>query len=397
MSDGGTTHWKRNLFVSAAGSFTTVAGITLILPILPLFVEDLGVHDTAGITAWSGIAYSATFLTAALTAPLWGHLGDRYGRKSMLIRASLGMAIAMSLIGLAENVWQLVALRLLAGLLGGYSSGSTILVAAQTPKEKSAWALGILSSAIMAGNIAGPLLGGSIAEIFGVKAAFFAVGALIFIAFLGTAFFLKETKRTQARTRRTRSGGWRDVPRKSTILALLGLSAILMFATISAEPIITVHVERLTGTDESVAIFSAVVFSLSALGTILSGPGLGRLADRIGHMRVLTYSLLAATILLALQSVAPELISFAALRFATGLALGGITPTVVATIRQLLPETSVGLVLGYNVSAQYAGQVTGPIVAGALGGLLGTSSVFVMAAISTLLGLAVTLAIRRRT
>lgn len=397
MSDGGTTHWKRNLFVSAAGSFTTVAGITLILPILPLFVEDLGVHDTAGITAWSGIAYSATFLTAALTAPLWGHLGDKYGRKSMLIRASLGMAVAMSLIGLAQNVWQLVALRLLAGLLGGYSSGSTILVAAQTPKEKSAWALGILSSAIMAGNIAGPLLGGSIAEIFGVKAAFFAVGALIFIAFLGTAFFLKETKRTQARTRRTRSGGWRDVPRKSTILALLGLSAILMFATISAEPIITVHVERLTGTDESVAIFSAVVFSLSALGTILSGPGLGRLADSIGHMRVLTYSLLAATILLALQSVAPELISFAALRFATGLALGGITPTVVATIRQLLPETSVGLVLGYNVSAQYAGQVTGPIVAGALGGLLGTSSVFVMAAIATLLGLAVTLAIRRRT
>jgi len=396
MSDGGTTHWKRNLFVSAAGSFTTVAGITLILPILPLFVEDLGVHDMAGITAWSGIAYSATFLTAALTAPLWGHLGDKYGRKSMLIRASLGMAIAMSLIGLAQNVWQLVALRLLAGLLGGYSSGSTILVAAQTPKEKSAWALGILSSAIMAGNIAGPLLGGSIAEIFGVKAAFFAVGALIFIAFLGTAFFLKETKRTQARTRRTRSGGWRDLPRKSTILALLGLSAILMFATISAEPIITVHVERLTGTDESVAIFSAFIFSLSALGTILSGPGLGRLADRIGHMRVLTYSLLAATILLALQSIAPELISFAALRFATGLALGGITPTVVATIRQLLPETSVGLVLGYNVSAQYAGQVTGPIVAGALGGLLGTSSVFVMAAIATLLGLAVTLAIRRR-
>ncbi|MFP3393947.1 MFS transporter, partial [Brevibacillus sp. SIMBA_076] len=88
----------------------------------------------------------------------------KYGRKSMLIRASLGMAVAMSLIGLAQNVWQLVALRLLAGLLGGYSSGSTILVAAQTPKEKSAWALGILSSAIMAGNIAGPLLGGSIAE-----------------------------------------------------------------------------------------------------------------------------------------------------------------------------------------------------------------------------------------
>lgn len=389
-------HWKRNLVVSAAGSFTTVAGITLVLPILPLFVEDLGVSDTAAVTTWSGIAYSATFLTAALTAPLWGHLGDKYGRKSMLIRASLGMAIAMSLIGLAQDVWQLVALRLLAGLLGGYSSGSMILVAAQTPKEKSAWALGVLSSAIMAGNIAGPLLGGTMAELFGVKTAFFAVGALIFIAFLGTAFLLKEVARPPRTTRAKKTGGWRALPHKSTILALLGLSAILMFATISAEPIITVHVRHLTGSTDGVAIFSALVFSLSALGSILSGPWLGRLADRVGHLRVLTFSLTAATVLLALQAIAPELISFAALRFATGVALGGITPTVVATIRRLIPATSVGLVLGYNVSAQYLGQVSGPIIAGALGGALGTQAVFVMTSAATLVGLVVTLMIRRR-
>ncbi len=78
----------------------------------------------------------------------------------MLIRASLGMAIAMSLIGMATAPWQLVALRLLAGLLGGYASGSTIMVAAQTPKEQTGWALGVLSSGIMAGNVVGPLLGG---------------------------------------------------------------------------------------------------------------------------------------------------------------------------------------------------------------------------------------------
>jgi len=390
----GSPHWKRNLVVSAVGSFTTVSGITLILPILPLFVEDLGVRDTAAITSWSGIAYSATFLTAALTAPLWGHLGDRYGRKSMLIRASLGMAIAMSLIGLSQNVWQLVALRLLAGLLGGYSSGATILVAAQTPKEKSAWALGVLSSAIMAGNIVGPLLGGGLAEAFDVKTAFFAVGALIFVAFLGTALLLKEVRRPRTEARKATAVRWREIPGRSTILALLGLSAILMFATISAEPIITVHVERLTGSDSGVAVFAAVVFSLSALGTILSGPWLGRLADRVGHLRVLTASLAAATVLLALQALAPDLISFSALRFATGLALGGITPTVVATIRRLVPDASVGLVLGYNVSAQYVGQVSGPIIAGALGGAMGTPVVFAMTAAATLLGVAVTIAIR---
>ena len=96
-------------------------------------MEQLGVSDHAAIVQWSGVAYGATFLTAAMFAPLWGRLGDQYGRKLMLIRSSLGMAVAMSLIGLSQNVYQLVGLRLLAGLLGGYSSGSNILVATQTP------------------------------------------------------------------------------------------------------------------------------------------------------------------------------------------------------------------------------------------------------------------------
>jgi len=390
--------WRRNLLVCAIGSFTTIIGMTLILPILPLYVHDLGVTEPGAITTWSGIAYAATFLTAALTAPLWGHLGDRFGRKPMLIRASLGMAIAMSLIGLAQDVYQLVLIRLLAGLLGGYASGSTILVAAQTPKGRSAWALGVLSSAIMAGNVVGPLLGGTIAQAFGVEIAFLSTGALIFLAFLGTAFFLTEQPRQRRRQTRqkTRVRGWKDIPHKSIVIALLGLSVLLMFATISVEPIITVHVEHLTGSTEHVAIYAAVVFSLTALGTILSGPWLGKLADYIGHLRVLTASLAAATLLLALQAVAPDLWTFASLRFATGIALGGITPTVVATIRRLLPETSVGLVLGYNVSAQYLGQVTGPILAGILGGALGTNAVFVATAIVTGTGLLAALAISKK-
>lgn len=153
----------------ALGSFTTIIGMTLILPILPLYVRDLGVGDPAAVTLWSGIAYAATFLTAALTAPLWGYLGDHFGRKPMLIRASLVMAIAMSLIGVAQDVTQLGLLRLLVGLLGGYASGPTILVAAQTPKGRSAWALGTLSSAIMAGTIAGPLIGGTLAQTIGIQ------------------------------------------------------------------------------------------------------------------------------------------------------------------------------------------------------------------------------------
>src|SRR5215475_7855698 len=138
--------WRRNLVVCVFGSFTTIVAMTLLLPFLPIYVEQLGVTDPAAIAEWSGAAYGATFFSAALTAPLWGRLADLYGRKLMLIRASLGMAIAMSLIGMATSAWQLVALRLLAGFLGGYASGSNVLVATQAPRARSGWALGMLAS-----------------------------------------------------------------------------------------------------------------------------------------------------------------------------------------------------------------------------------------------------------
>ncbi|MEA3100690.1 MFS transporter, partial [Caballeronia mineralivorans] len=191
-------HWRRNLIVCVFGSFTTIVAMTLMLPFLPLYVEQLGVKDHAAIVQWSGIAYGATFFTAALTAPLWGRLADLYGRKPMLIRASLGMAIIMSLMGMAHNVWQLVGLRLLAGLLGGFASGSTVLVATQTPKDRCGWALGVLSSGIMAGNLVGPLIGGSLPPLIGIRSTFLAAGALIFITFLATVLFVKNERQPGA-------------------------------------------------------------------------------------------------------------------------------------------------------------------------------------------------------
>src|SRR3954454_14799069 len=198
-----TAHWQRNLWVCVFGSFTTIVAMTLLLPFLPIYVEELGVSDHAAIVEWSGAAYGAAFLSAALFAPLWGRLADLYGRKLMLIRASAGMAVAMSLIGLSRNVYQLVGLRLLAGLLGGYASGSTVLVATMTPRDRTAWALGILSMGVMAGNLTGaliggflgPLIGASPPPLIGIRWTFFAAGAVIFIAFLATTVLIRERPR----------------------------------------------------------------------------------------------------------------------------------------------------------------------------------------------------------
>lgn len=373
--DTASLYWRRNLFVCIFGSFTTIVAMTLLLPFLPLYIEQLGVHDEAAIVQWSGVAFGATFLSAALVAPVWGHMADLYGRKLMLIRASLGMAVAMSLIGLASNVWQLVLLRLLAGLLGGYASGSMVLVATQTPKDRSGWALGTLSSGIMAGNLVGPLIGGVLPPLIGIRNTFFGAGAVIFIAFLCTLFLIKEERRPP-RASRPALPGWSSIPDKRPVLAMLLTGMLLLLANMSIEPIITVYVAGLVERADQVTFVSGLAMSAAALGSILSAQRLGRLADRVGHWNVVVGGMLVSSLLLIPQAFVQSSWQLVALRFLMGLALGGLLPCIATVIRHNVPDAIAGRALGYSTSAQYAGQVIGPLAGGFVGGHIGMRAVF---------------------
>ncbi|WP_428489419.1 MFS transporter [Rhodopila sp.] len=374
--EDGTSNWQRNLWVCVFGSFTTIVAMTLLLPFLPLYVQQLGVSDHAAIVQWSGAAYGATFLTAALFAPLWGRLGDQYGRKLMLIRASLGMAVAMSLIGLSQNVYQLVGLRLLAGLLGGYSSGSMVLVATQTPRAQTAWALGMMSSGVMAGNLAGPLIGGFLPPLIGIRMTFLAAGAIIFVAFLTTTFLIREEPRPRRSKQASRQGGWASVSDKRPVMAMLITGMLLMLANMSIEPIITVYVSQIIRDPAHVTIVAGFVMSAAALGSILSASRLGKLADRMGHWSVIIGCLLACAALLIPQAFVTAGWQLIALRFLMGLALGGLLPCVATVIRHNVPEQSAGSVLGLSTSSQYVGQVVGPLAGGFVGGHFGMRAVF---------------------
>ena len=382
---GANRYWYRNLWVCVVGSFTTIIAMTLLLPFLPLYIEQLGVKEPKEIAQWSGIAYGATFFTAAIVAPFWGRLSDRYGRKIMLIRASLGMAIAMGMMGMAQDVWQLVALRLLAGFLGGYASGSMLLVAAQAPKARSGWALGIMSSGIMAGNLVGPLIGGTMPTLIGIRSTFLYAGAIIFLTFLATLFLIKEdTGVGKTNGNGAPVEGVTEVDKRA-VMAMLATGLLLMVCNMSIEPIITIFIGELVEHDY-VTLIAGLTMSAAALGSILSASYLGKLADRYGHWNVIIGCMLVAALLLIPQSFVTDAWQIVALRFLMGIALGGLLPCIASVIRHSVPDSHTGRMLGLSTSSQYMGQVAGPVAGGFFGGHFGMRSVFLGTCCLMLLG-----------
>ncbi|MFB2603629.1 MFS transporter, partial [Rhizobium phaseoli] len=307
------------------------------------------------------------------------------------------MTVAISLMGMAGNVWQLMALRLFVGLAGGYSSGSMVLVATQTPKERSAWALGVLSCGIMAGNLVGPLIGGVLPPVIGIRGTFLAAGAMIFLAFLATALLIKEEKSPARKQAAKASGGWISIPDKGPVVAMLATGALLMFANMSIEPIITVYVAQIVPDATEVTKISGLVMSAAALGSILSASRLGRLADRIGHWPVISGALAVAGLLLIPQAFVTSSWQLIVLRFLMGAALGGLLPCIAAVIRHSVPDSAAGSILGLSVSSQYVGQVAGPILGGFVGGHVGMRAVFLGTAVLLLAGGAYAWIVRPKT
>ena len=389
-------YWRRNLYVCLFGSFTNMAAMTLMLPFLPNYIRDLGVHDEKAVVFWSATAFSAAFLAAATVSPIWGWLADLYGRKPMLIRASLGMAVVMSMMGMTHNVYELVALRAASGFLGGYTSGCVILVASQTPRDRSAWALGKLSIGSLSGSLLGPLIGGVLPGLLGLRNTFFLAGGVIFIAFLMTTFVIREDRALRpARKNGKLEGAWGLIPDKRPILAMLASATLLLMANMSVEPIITIFVGEIARPGQNVVLYAGLAMSAAAFAAMLAAPSIGHYADCHGHWRVIVISLAIAGVLLVPQGFATAPWQLVGLRFLMGLALAGLLPAITALIRRNAPDAAMGRILGFSQSAQYLGQIAGPMLGASVAARFGMPAVFFATAIALLMGAGANEAVRR--
>jgi MFS transporter, DHA1 family, multidrug resistance protein len=322
-------NWKRNLFVTWLGCFLTGAAFSLIMPFLPLYVETLGVTGHEALNMWSGLVFSITFLFSAIASPFWGGLADRRGRKLMLLRSALGMSIVMLLMGMAQNIWQFLALRAVLGLLGGFIPNANALIATQVPRNRSGWALGTLSTGGVSGALIGPLIGGLLADQYGLRPVFYITAGVLLACFVLTLLYVKEQftpvqKKDMLHARQV----FAALKSPKLILSLFVTTMIIQVATGSIAPILTLYVRDLAGNIHNLAFVSGLIASVPGVAALMSAPRLGKLGDRIGPERILVFMLIVSVLLLIPMAFVQTPWQLGVLRFLLGAADGALLPAV---------------------------------------------------------------------
>ncbi len=352
------------------------------LPFMPLFLQTLGVHPLSTVEEWAGIIGSANFLTAALCAPLWGALADKFGRRAMVIRSSIGGAITTALMGFSGNVWQLVGARALMGAFGGFSSAATALVAAKVPSSSLGFALGWMATAQMTGIMIGPIIGGAIADVTqNYRAVFFWSAAGVALAAVVTALFVKEDfvkKSPSAEKLPSSRAQFMEMVRHPELAALLVLLALSQMTAVALSPIVPLFVQNMVGASPYLATFAGAAFAVTGVGDLVASPFLGKRSDQIGYRRIVLLCLVGAGVFTIPQAFVHNIWVFLALRFGVGVFLGGIVPTANAWIGRLFPAEKRGMVYGLSFSASFGGMFIGPLFGGFLAARLGFGSVFLV-------------------
>ncbi len=369
--------WKRNLIALWFAQVGTTLGFSFTFPFYPLFFEELGGFTTERAAFWAGLAGWVFGLGMGLSSPIWGVLGDRFGRKLNVLRSLILGGLFLTISGFSQTPFQLMASRFVIGATSGVVPTIMALVAAHTPRERLPFAAGIVQSGLFVGVALGPLLGGIIYDAWGMRAAFIATGAGLWSSALIVIFLVREDFHP-AESSLGLVRPFMVLWRLSTSRAMLPLYAVV-FLVLAAHLMIQPAVPGLVsivegGSDSGTA--SGIVFALGGIGSAISAVVMGWLAPKVGLQRVL----MAGTVLAALAALVPyfaiDYLTLAVGFTAIALFSGGLSGLVNGLIALRSPSGQHGAAFGAAQLAHAFGVALGPLAGGAMVVTWGLRSVF---------------------
>lgn len=391
--------WKKNLYAIWFAEFLAIAGFSTATPIIPFFLQDLGITDPADLKLWVGLCHTPAAITLAVFAPIWGKLSDVYGRKPMLLRAMFGGTLVMGLLGLSTSPYHVLVLRMIQGTLTGTVSAATVLVAATTPKDKAGYSLGMLQMSVFLGSSLGPLIGGTISDFLGHRIAFFVTSGLLLVSALIIMFFVKEEFEKVPRKitlLKTIIPDFSPLKESRELLVLVITVGLVQCANSIATPILPLFVQSMNKENLLIGSTTGLILGASALASALAAALIGRVSFRFGYRKTLLLCLAGAACFSVPQGFTWGPFSLLVFRILGGIFIGGTMPSVNAMIAIRTDSDKQGSIYGLTSSVGSGGAALGPVLGASAAALFGYSAAFFSTALTLFAGSAVILFLTRR-
>lgn len=359
--------WRRNQFAVTAASFVGYTGFTLVMPFLPLYIRQLGAQDVGEIAMWSGLSLGATPAVTALLSPFWGRVADRFGRKLLVQRSLLSFVIIMAAMAWVTEPWHIFALRAIQGIFAGYGGLTLAMAAESAPRERMARAIGLVQTAQRVGPALGPVIGGAVAGLVGLRQAFFVTSAFYVVALALVTVLYREPgvtgPRPAAAAPRRNWAVWWSTP---GFPLMMGAIFVLTFVDRSFGPILPLWIGQHGVSTARLAVVSGLLFSAGALGAAVGNHLCETLLRRRGALRVIGLASIAGGAALAGFVWSGSMWWQTATMAAFGVATGVATTAAYTVGGSKVPPEAHGEGFGFLNAANLTGLALSPVVAGML-------------------------------
>jgi DHA1 family multidrug resistance protein-like MFS transporter len=390
--------WRRTFW--AIWFANLIAGVAMmsILPFFPGHLEALGVVERGEVAAWTGLIYGAAPLSAALASPLWGALGDRYGRRLMVLRSMAALFLFVGAMAFATTPWQLLALRVVQGAFSGFFAPSMTLVSAVAPPHQQGRVAGAMQAALVLGAIGGPVLGEAVRASSSAGAVYLVVAALAALAgFLVVACVDADRPAAREPAAGTRRGALRrslaesvadlgELRAKRDLRGAVALLFWIQFGVGATNPQLELFVRDLPA--RWLTVSAAAPFSVLALANLLALEPWGAAGDRHGSRRVLAWCALASGLALLAHALVPSYELLLGSRVLLGIATAGAGPLAFGVAAAETSSDRRGAAIGIVFSARALAVALSAGIGGWLSVWIGIRGLFVLGGGVVLLSLA---------
>lgn len=337
--------------------------MTAVLPLLPLYLQQIGVDGRDDLRWWTGILGAAPFAVAVFATPMWGALADRLGHKPMMVRSVVGIAMASVGMGISHSPLALLGWRGLQGAVSGVFPAAVGLLSSLTPASRLGNALAILQATRSAGVLCGPLLGGILADFIGIRPLFIGVGTIALLMAIACAWILEErTEADAAIAPPGPSSGMLRLVRQPAVAGMLGLILIYQAAVMASWPMLALWVEQLGVRTDAVATTTGLVVFAHGLPSMMLATSWTAMVPRLGIRPLVGFAVVASGLTNIAVGLAANIEAVLFLRLLSGAAMAGFVPLSLQWLASLSHGGAQGRMAGLSTTAMMAGNVLGSVL-----------------------------------